>query len=243
MWKLARTVNWPLGWVTCPSNHGSRCQAALGLLPSERIVRICDSTNIPPSAPDGTSFRQRFRIPPGRTLVVQVSWIIPEKGLDDLLEAARIVVARNRNVHFAFVGEGAYREQCIERTAALGIEDHVTWTGLVQDPVGEGVYAAGDIVCQVSRWEETFGWVIAEAMAAGKPVVGTRVGGIPEVIEDGETGFLVPRRAPAAIAEKILILAENRDLRESMGRAGRAVAEAKFDVRKNVAELLRLYRI
>lgn len=66
----------------------------------------------------------------------------------------------------------------------LGLRDHLTWTGLVEDPFTAGVYDAADIVCQVSRWEEVFGWVI-----------GTRVGGIPEVVSDQESGFVIDRGA------------------------------------------------
>jgi glycosyltransferase involved in cell wall biosynthesis len=76
---------------------------------------------------------------------------------------------------------------------AMGLAAHITWTGLVQDPFAEGVYDVADIVCQLSEWEELFGWMIAEAMAYKKPIVATRVGGIPELVEDGVTGFLVER--------------------------------------------------
>jgi glycosyltransferase involved in cell wall biosynthesis len=182
-------------------------------------------------------------IPAGRQLIVQVGQIRPEKGITDLLEAARIVVSKNPNVHFAFVGEGAGRPKYTDLAVSMGLQDHVTWTGLLQDAVAAGAYSDADIVCQVSRWEEAFGYAITEAMAAGRPLVGTRVGGIPEVIEDGRTGFLVPRGDPAAIADKLLCLLADPALRESMGRAGRAAVEAKFDVRKNVAEFLRLYRL
>lgn len=61
------------------------------------------------------------------------------------------------------------------------------------DPSGEGVYVAADVVCQLSRWEELFGWMIAEAMACKKPVVATCVGGIPELVAAGQSGYLVER--------------------------------------------------
>jgi glycosyltransferase involved in cell wall biosynthesis len=109
--------------------------------------------------------------------------------------------------------------------------------------MAEGVYAAAEIVCQMSRWEEVFGFVIAEAMASGKPVVATRVGGIPELIDDGQTGFLVDRGDHQAMADKILALLADANLRRSMGCAGRLKAEIRFDLKKNVAELLRSYGI
>ena len=125
----------------------------------------------------------------------------------------------------------------------VGIADHVTWTGLVEDPIAEGVYCAADVVCQLSRWQEAFGFVIAEAMACRKPVVGTSVGGIPEVVKDGTTGFLVPPRQPAAAAQRIFQLLGDASLRRRMGDAGRARVEELFDLRRTVADLIALYGI
>jgi glycosyltransferase involved in cell wall biosynthesis len=172
-----------------------------------------------------------------------VSWLIPEKGLDDLLLAARDVIAAEPKAQFLLVGEGAHRAN-LERTCGeLGIAGHVTFTGSVQDPLAEGVYTASDVVCQMSRWEEVFGYVNAEAMAACKPLVGTRVGGIPEVIEDGVSGFLVPRRDPAAAAAKILALLKDPELRRRMGAAGRKMVERRFSHKANIAQVVRLYGI
>ena len=139
------------------------------------------------------------------------------------------------------VGEGAYREQYMKEAQAMGLGDHVTWTGMVDDPFGEGVYDAADIVCQVSNWEEVFGWMIAEAMAYQKPIVATRVGGIPELVSDGESGFLVERGDVVTTAEKILLLAEQPELRRQMGQAGHEITNRKFALKQNITQLIRLY--
>src|SRR5262249_31552242 len=154
-------------------------------------------------------------------LVTQVSWIIPEKGIGDLLEAWRLVLEKHRKAHLVVVGDGPARDDYVRVAAGMGLEDHITWTGLVRDPLGEGVFAAADVVCQVSRWEEVFGFTIAEAMACGRPVVATRVGGIPELVEDGRTGFLVPRGDIHGIASRISALLADAGLRARMGHAGR----------------------
>ncbi len=218
----------------------------LGLLPAGRFEMIYNSVDLSRVAPNpalALEFRRRFGIPLDRVVVVQVSWIIPEKGILDLLKAARAVIAHKPDVQFVFVGEGAYREQYTRDAEALGIGDHVTWTGLIKDPFGEGVYDVADIVCQVSNWEEVFGWVIAEAMAYGKPIVGTRVGGIPELIEESVSGYLVDRGDDGAMAEKILTLAGNADLRKQMGEEGRKIAREKFDLAQAVAQLIECYEI
>src|SRR5258706_2885517 len=143
--------------------------------------------------------------------------MIPEKGIVDLLETARLVIARNPKVQFVIVGEGAYREQYTRDATAMGLGDHVTWTGMSRDPFGEGVFDAADVICQMSRWEEVFGWMIAEAMAHGKPVVATRVCGIPELIADGANGYLVERGDAPAMSDRILKLLGDSELRARMG--------------------------
>jgi glycosyltransferase involved in cell wall biosynthesis len=246
-WKraLARLVNLPVSLSVEVSEYTRGIIATLGTFPEARMRRVYNGVDLGgrdrADHAAGAAFRARHGIPPERILVTQVSQINPEKGIPDVLEAARMALAQFANLHFAFVGDGQYLEEYKLRSADTGIQDHVTWTGLVTDPMAEGVFAATDISSQASRWEEAFGLSIAEAMSFEKPVVATRVGGIPEVVEDGKTGFLVPRRDAAALAEKFVLLARDQQLRRRMGLAGRARAESLFDVRTNVGILLDLY--
>ena len=189
------------------------------------------------------NFRRRYSIPSDRSIVTQVSWIIPEKGILDFIETARLVTRQNRNVQFVVVGEGDYRKEYMRRVVEMGIEDRVTWTGMVEDAFGEGVFEAADVVCQFSRWEEVFGWTIAEAMAHGKPVVTTRVGGIPELIQDYESGYLVDRGDINAMSNRVLTLLDDALLRERMGRKGKNVVRQKFNLRDNVAKLIASYGV
>lgn len=247
-WKrlAVRALNLPLSGVISVSNYGHRCVTALDLLPAGRFRRIYNGVDLSlfrEVAGRSAIFRKRYGIPEDRLLVVQVSWIRPEKGVPEMLDASRLVVARNPNAHFAIVGEGPYRSQYMDRAEEMGLSDHVTWTGLVENPFAMAVYEAADVVCQPSRWEEAFGWVITEAMASSKPVVATRVGGIPEIVEEGESGFLVDRGDSLALAERILLLLADPSLRERMGRTGRRKVEEKFDLTKTVAELLEFYGI
>jgi glycosyltransferase involved in cell wall biosynthesis len=239
-----RLINLPLTRVICVSDYGYRCITGLDLLPNERYKLVYNGVDLSRVSPDpnlATEFRSRHSIPADRTIVLQVSWIIPEKGIPELLKAAQQVLSRTDKVQFVLVGEGAYREQYMKDAQALGLGDHVTWTGMVEDPFGEGVYDAADIVCQLSNWEEVFGWMIAEAMAYEKPIVATRVGGIPELVSDGESGFLVERGDIAGTAEKILLLAEQAELRRKMGGEGAQITREKFALARNVRQLVRAY--
>jgi len=246
IWKraAARLINRPLTRVISVSDYGYRCMTVTDLLPQSRFEMIyngVDLSRVSCDARRAIEFRRRYSIPADRAIVVQVSWIIPEKGISDLLETARLVIARNPTVQFVIVGDGAYREQYTRDAAAMGLGDHVTWTGMSRDPFGEGVFDAADVLCQMSRWEEVFGWMIAEAMAHGKPVVATRVGGIPELIADGVSGYLVDRGDAEAAGARVLELLSDPKLRASMGQAARETVSARFDLRKNVAQLMRTY--
>jgi glycosyltransferase involved in cell wall biosynthesis len=219
---------------------------AVDLLPRNRFQMIYNGVDISRVQADlllAAQFRKRYSIPAERAIVTQVSWIIPEKGIADFLETARLVLRQNRNVQFVLVGDGTNLEQYTKDAATMGLDEHITWTGMVDDPFGEGVFQAADVVCQFSRWEEVFGWMIAEAMAHGKPVVATRVGGIPELISEGVTGHLVSRGDAPAMSDRVLKLLADPAMRERMGAAGRDVVSRKFNLRTNVAQLIESYGI
>lgn len=248
LWKrlVARLINLPITRVITVSEYGYRSVAGRDLIPGERIEMIYNSADLSRATDLGdraSQFRRKHSILEDRALVAQVSWLIPEKGVGDLLAAARLVISQNSKVHFALVGDGSYRMHYEAQAQKLGIGDHVTFTGQIEDPMGDGVYAAADVVCQVSRWEEVFGYVIAEAMSSGKPMVATRVGGIPELVEDGKTGFVVERGDVQSMADRILELIADPKLRDRMGRAGRDVARERFDLKQNVERVVTSYGI
>jgi glycosyltransferase involved in cell wall biosynthesis len=217
----------------------------LNLLPGTRYELVYNAVDLSRVAPDenkGSAFRRRFSISPEKKTIVQISWIIPEKGIEELLEAARLMQTADRAVEFIIVGDGPYRQDYMKQAEEMGLSN-ITWTGLIRDPFGEGVYDAADVVCQLSRWNELFGWMISEAMAFEKPVVATRVGGIPELVVAGETGYLVEGGDTAAAADKLLLLMRDPELRKLMGQKGRLAVNTHFNLRENVAQLLKTYGI
>jgi glycosyltransferase involved in cell wall biosynthesis len=232
--------------VICVSRYNCDNFKTRDILPASRfevIYNSADFSRVKESEERRRKFRARYGIPDDQFVILQVSMIIPEKGTTDLLEAIQLVHQHNSNVHLVFAGEGSYRDEFTALGEKLGLSGHVTWTGVVRDPFAEGAYDAADIVCQVSRWQEAFGQTIAEAMACRKPVIGTRVGGIPEVIHDGDSGYIVEACDPQAIAKKINLLLNDAQLRERMGESGYAVAQNRFDLKKNVRRVLELYGI
>ncbi len=240
-----RFLSFPISLAVAVSEYNRRVIEAQGTFRLSRLHRVYNGVDLTrdsgASDAAGIAFRERYGIPPERIVVMQISQMIPEKGIPEVLEAARLALPRCADLHFVFAGDGKYLEEYRRRLAEIGLGDRVTWTGLVIDPVAEGVFAAADIVCLASRWQEAFGLVIAEAMACQKPVVATRVGAIPELVEEGKTGFLVAAGDAAALADRFVLLAQDRALRLCMGLAGRARAAEFFDVRTNVGQLLGLY--
>src|SRR6185436_1368234 len=113
LWKraAARLINLPISKVVCVSQYGLRCLTTLDLLPQERhelIYNAVDLSRVSEKPNAAANFKQRYDIPDDRVLIVQVSWMIPEKGIPQLLEAARILLSTNQRAHFVLVGEGAY---------------------------------------------------------------------------------------------------------------------------------------
>jgi glycosyltransferase involved in cell wall biosynthesis len=248
LWKrsLVRVINAPITKVICVSKYGLRCLRGLELLPADRfelVYNAVDMRRVKPSSELRSEFRKRFSIPDEKQIVLQTSWIIPEKGIPELLEVAQRVVAQNDRVQFVIVGEGPYRERYMNDAREMGIGESVTWTGLMKDPFNEGVYDAADVVCQLSRWEELFGWMIAEAMAYRKPVVATRAGGIPELIVDGESGFLVERSEVEETSKKLLELLSDPKKQEEMGHEGHTIVDENFNLQTNVTQLIGVYGI
>jgi glycosyltransferase involved in cell wall biosynthesis len=248
LWKraLSRTLNNPITKVISVSRYGKDCLVNLDLLPRQKhelVYNAVDLSRAIKSPERAAEFRKRYGIPGDRTVIVQVSWMIPEKGIPELLEVATRLVSQNRNVHFVLVGEGDHRREFMHRAEELGLDNNITWTGLVEDPFNSGVYDAADIVCQLSAWEELFGWMIAEAMAYGKPIVATKVGGIPELVQDRVSGFLVERGDTTGATAALSELADNKDLRKKMGDAGALAVKEKFDLKTNVRQLLQLYGV
>jgi glycosyltransferase involved in cell wall biosynthesis len=238
---IARLLNARIGQVLSVSDFKARSLEARHVIPATRIRRLYNAVDIARVSSNGAAFRRRHGIADDRLIVAQVGQVIPEKGVEDLLQAARIVTAKDPSALFLIVGEGS-GEQTYKRMAGeWGLDGVVRFLGPSQDPFGDGVFAAADIACTPSRWQEAFGWSIAEGMAHAKPVIATRVGAIPELIEDGVNGFLVDRGDAVAMADRMLRLAADPQLRMRMGQAAQLLVRERFDLKQQVSELIQLY--
>jgi glycosyltransferase involved in cell wall biosynthesis len=132
-----------------------------------------------------------------------------------------------------------YAEQLEQRVRALGLERELTFTGFRSDM--PDVMGGLDVVVHASVRPEPFGRVILEAMLLGKPVIATRAGGVPELIEEGRTGFLVAPGDAAALASRLARLAADEGLRRRIGVAARAWAVERFSLHRHVESMSAIY--
>jgi glycosyltransferase involved in cell wall biosynthesis len=157
--------------------------------------------------------------------VLYLGNLVREKGVFVLLEAARIVAAKRSDIRFIFGGAWFLAEDeraAKEFVARNGLEKVVEFAGPVSGAAKWRLVFNSDILAfPTFYYYETMGLVLLEAMQAGLPVVATRRASIPEIVEDGVNGLLVEEQDPNDLAGKILQLAENKSLRDQMGRANR----------------------
>lgn len=187
---------------------------------------------------DGFSWRDRLKISQNALVVAYVGKLSQGKGLDTLFRAIPSLAEKDTTTQFLIVGEGPERNNLEKLALQLKIEAHVIFAGFIEDI--PGVLAVADVVVLPSL-KEAAGNVVREAMAAGKPVVASRVGGLPESIIDGETGFLFPPGDQQALSRSLLTLIDNPALRERFGRAGRELVQTKFSVETMVRQYEALY--
>lgn len=174
----------------------------------------------------------------GAPVVGCVAFLSKRKGISFLIAAFRQVVDRYPLASLRIVGDGEERSRLQQQITALGLEKNVTLLGNQGDI--PRLMNGFDILVLPSIWEP-FGLVIAEAMACGKPVVATSVGGIPEIVEHDRTGLLVPPAADAPLASALMTLLENKALRTALGRAGRQRFLERFDSRMMAARYEAMY--
>jgi glycosyltransferase involved in cell wall biosynthesis len=211
-------------------------------IPGDRIV-VKHSYVKPftrPAAEEIEAARQRYGIGDA-PVILAVGRLSGEKGHADLFEALATLSRASGNPEFraVVVGDGLEREGLIALAARLGIQDKVVMTGFQKDV--RPFYAMAAMLALPSHSEGS-PYVVLEAMSAAVPIAATRVGGVPELIEDGVTGLLVPARSPAAMAQAIERLLRDRPLRERLASAGRQYAHDHHSFEAYVESLIRFYQ-
>jgi glycosyltransferase involved in cell wall biosynthesis len=182
--------------------------------------------------------RQSFSIELDAPLVGTVAVFRTQKRLDQWLVAARLLAERHPGVRFLLVGDGPLRGELEAIARRAGLAERVVFAGLQQDV--RPYYAALDVFLLSSEFEG-LPLALLEAMAGGLPVVATAVGGVPEAIESGTHGLLVPFGAPALLSQAVSRLLGDPELRARLGENARERVRRDFSVERMARELETIY--
>ena len=253
-------INWgwyPLVWrlafrraraILAVSDASRRSLIEMGV-PGHKIHVLHNGIDVARFHPgaDGAGVRRELGLAPDEQVIALVGRLCPGKGQADLLRAVALLKGRRRRVTVLLVGDedrmatpggGSYRAELDRLCAELGVTDQVRFVPHRTDT--PAVMCAADIVTLPS-YEESFGLVLVEAMACGRPVVGTRIGGIPELIAEGRTGLLVDTAAPRQLADAFERILADPDFRRRLGHQARVHAARNFSQEWMAEELGRFY--
>lgn len=219
--------------------QGCRCRG-------EVVYQGFDQGMFRPGSVEGESLRRRLAIPAQAPLVVAVARLVSFKGFHVLLEAAESFLAHRPTAHLVIAGEGPEGERLSSRAAASKFAARIHLPGPLRRRDVVRLFAAADVfvnpgIDAPQGFVETLGIAALEAAAMGVPGVGTRVGGIPETIIDGETGLLVAPSDAAALADAIGALLDDGARRRALGEAARRRVEQCFSWRHLASEVAKIY--
>jgi L-malate glycosyltransferase len=187
---------------------------------------------------DSKSVREELGLPASARLVMVLSRLNPMKGVEYFLDAAAVVAQECPDVRFLIVGDGRNKSELQARAATLGLADRVVFTGFRTDASRLLSEVAVSVLPSLS---EGLSNTILESMAAGVPVIATRVGGNPELIEDGVSGLLVPTRDSAALAAAMIKLLSNPRLASALSETGQRRIGEMFSMQSSIRQVEALY--
>lgn len=212
--------------------------------PLEKFTTIYSGMDVEPFVNSGAHrdrIRREFGIRETDVVFGKVARLFRLKGHEYVIQAAQRVCSVNANAKFMFVGDGILREQYEAEIARSGLRDKFIFTGLVPpDKVCEYV-GAMDVLVHTSL-REGLARALPQALIAGKPAISYDIDGAKEVVLDGITGFLLPPKSTKELADSMLKLAENADLRRQFGTTGQSMFTDQFRHQNMTAQIRRLYQ-
>jgi len=223
------------------TNRGKEEHLAFKIGPADKFVTIYSGIDVSPKVSHQDlkeHLKKQWVLQHGYFIFGCVGRLDPIKGTSYLIDAMAQVVRKHPKTQLLLVGEGSQREKLQKQCAALGLQGHVKFTGFQKDPAP---FIEIMDVFVLASLNEGMGRVILEAMTYGKPVIATKVGGIPELVKNGKNGFLVSPRDADALSTAMMTLIEHRDLREEMARQAKAIVGDQFDLTRMVKDIEQLY--
>jgi glycosyltransferase involved in cell wall biosynthesis len=211
--------------------------------PREKFVTVYSGMDVAPflqASQHREATRARFAFAPDEIVIGKIARLFHLKGHDYLIEAARTAVERCPRVRFLLVGDGILREQLQQQIDAAGLTRYFRFAGLVPPEEIPALIGAMDVLVHASL-REGLARALPQALIAGKPVVSYDIDGAREVVRTGETGFLLPPQSIEPLAQALVTLAEDPELRERMGNRGRELCREQFRHENMTAQLRAIY--
>jgi glycosyltransferase involved in cell wall biosynthesis len=221
-----------------------RQYVASGLLQENRVVTLHGGVDAAAFHPrvDGSRFRASLGLLPDAPLIGLVSGLRVMKGHRVVVEAAaRLARSGSLRPHFLFVGQGSEESSIREAIRQEGLEEQITFAGFAPDL--PQAMAAMDVALYVPLESDGMGRVVYEYLAAGRPLVASRVGVVPEILRDGQNALFVPAGDSSALAAAIGRLLKEPGLRQSLGQAGRELVERRYSGARLADQLSQFYAV
>jgi glycosyltransferase involved in cell wall biosynthesis len=223
------------------SESGKKYLIKRGIDPAHIRV-IYNGINTQRLAPDpekAKRIRADMKLPPGGFIVGISASLTPNKDHITFLQATKLISQADPRIRFGILGDGPLAPALRDLAGELGIESKVSFLGN-QTEVGSYL-AAFDVICLCSAEPEGCSNAILEAMALGKPVIATDIGGNSELVRDNETGFLIPTRNPERLAGAVVTCVQQPERIREMGRRGRDLVVNRFSLRRMVQDYEKLF--
>ena len=235
-WLARRTIR-----LICVSEAVAASVAESGLYSAPRVATITAGVDLERFAPgsNGVVLRAELGVPPDAPIVAAVARLHPVKGHRYVIEAARRLVDAVPSAQILFVGEGSERDEMERIVAEAGLDDNVHFLGW-RDDVPELLRGA-DLGVLASIGSEGSSRAVMEYMACGLPVIATKVGAVPELVADGESGILVEPRDPEALGDAMARMLSDIPAAREMGRRARETMENSFSPQRWAGRIEELY--
>ena len=211
----------------------------------EKVITLYNGINIEAfdandvlNAGDQQRIRDELALPSNAKVLITVAVLRQPKGIQFLIEALPMILAEQPDTYYVIVGDGEYREALEACAQTHGVKDRVVFAGFRQDI--PQLMAISDIFV-LPTLGDALPTVVAEAMAARKPVIASAIGGVPEMVDDQHSGLLVPPGDVPALAKACVSLLKSADQRQAMGLRGREIAEERFNIPQQARRLEAIY--
>jgi glycosyltransferase involved in cell wall biosynthesis len=227
----------------CSAHAMTKLYLAAGIGRPEMYTRVWSGFDVAPflQATNEPLLRDQLHIPRDAFVIGKIARLFPLKGHDDALNVFQKFLPQCPHAHLLLVGDGLLRPQLETRVRAMNLTDKVTFTGLI--PPGEVPRYVGIMDCLIHlSSREALARALPQALAAGKPVIAYDYDGASEICLDNQTGFLIRSGHENAAVERLLLLAQDSELRAQFGARGRKLVEENFPVAQMVEIFYRLYQ-